>query len=187
MMPSMPDGPYVEYDPRWPGVKEIKFGDEWRAKFIADDSLPEGVPALYGYALVLMDERGYVTRPRGTEGSWLTVEGPVGDGETPEAWAKRAVKEQTGATADKLFVSGYLECKATSYNPSYEAGTVAVRPFYIVVAKSVGDVPDDSGYERRRMPLNEYTTTLRRQYAAFDEHITAAIDRYVVMSRKGEL
>lgn len=186
MMPGgVPDAPNIEYDPRWPGVMEIKFGDEWRAKFIAGDDLPPGVPVAYGYALVLMDEKGYVTRKKGDEGPWLTVEGPANPGEKAEAWAKRVAREQTGATAGSVFVTGYLECKATSHNPEFEAGAVTVRPFMVVVAKKISDVPAESGYERRRLPLNEYSTRLRRQYAAFDQHILAAIDRYVVMARTG--
>lgn len=177
----------VNYEPRWPGVLEIKFGDDWRAKYIAENEIPENAPVTYGYALVVMDEKGYVTRAKGSEGAWLTVEGPVAPGETAEAWATRAANEQTGAVAATVFVNGFLECKATSHNPQYEAGTVTVRPFLVVIAKQMDDVPDDSGHERRRMPLNEYATTVRRQYAAFDQHVTAAIDRYVVMARTGAI
>lgn len=187
MMPGMPDGPYVEYDPRWPGVKEIKFGDDWRARYIAETELPADAPLSYGYALVLMDERGYVTRPKGNESAWFTVEGPIPAGQKADAWAKEAAKVQTGAVAGKVFVQGYLECRATSHNREFEAGAITIRPFLVVVAKKMGDIPEDSPHERRRLPINEYSREVRRQYAAFDEHVLAAIDRYLVMSRKGEL
>jgi len=183
----MPDGPYVEYDPRWPGVKEIKFGDDWRARWVDEAELPTGVPLTYGYALVLMDERGYVTRPKGSESAWFTVEGPIAAGQKADAWAKEAAKAQTGAVAAKVLVQGYLECKATSHNPEFEAGAITIRPFLVVVAKKIGDIPEDSPYERRRLPINEYGREVRRQYAAFDEHVTAALDRYLIMLRRGEL
>lgn len=186
MMPDM-DTPYVDYDPRIPGAIEIKFGDAWRARFVEGDELPADAPILHCYALVMMGERGYVTRRKGDDHPWWTVEGSLEPGETVEAWAKRAAQDQTGATAGKIVITGYLECRATSHNPDYEAGAIAVRPFLLIAAKSVDVVPEESGYERRRLPLNEYSTTLRRQYPAFDQHILAAIDRYLVMSRRGEV
>jgi hypothetical protein len=173
-------------EPRYGGIPEINFGDQWRARYVKSETLPKGAPVLHIYAVVLMGDRGYATRKAGTN-PWWAVEAAVAPGQKPEAALKEALKQQVGATAGKVVVSGYLECRATSHNAEYPAGAISVRPLYTVAAKRMQDVPEGSGYERRRMPINEYAALLRRQYEQMDQHFVEAIDRYIVMRAKGEL
>jgi hypothetical protein len=61
-----------------------------------------------------------------------------------------------------------------------------VRPLYIVIAKKVDDVPEASGYERRRVILNDYLTAMRNRYPEIRAYMERAHDRYLTMRAKGE-
>lgn len=172
------------YQPRPMAMTELNLSDDWRARWIDEQELPENAPVNYAYAVVMMGDKGYVTRTRG--GSvWGTVEGAV-EGETPAAFVHRAAKEQTGATIRTLELLGFLECRATSHNEQFSAGSITVRPMYLVVAKSIGDLPGGSGYEKRRLPMNEYLMALRGRYPELMEHFGQAGQRYAIMRAKGE-
>ncbi|MCC6382057.1 MAG: hypothetical protein IT304_06075 [Dehalococcoidia bacterium] len=172
------------YEPRWLGVLELKLGDEWRAKWVAEGALPPDAPVIYAYAAVYMGDKGYVTRRAGDD-RWGVVEGPLGTGEKPTAWVKRASQAQVGATLARVELIGYLECKATSHNPDFPAGTTTLRPVYLVVAKQVKNLPADSGYERRRLPLNEHATAIRARYPELDQYLLQTLDRFAVLRATG--
>ena len=172
------------YRPRPLAVKELNLSDDWRARWIDEQELPENAPVNYAYAVVMMGDKGYVTRGRGTS-EWGTVEGTV-KGEAPEAFVKRAVKEQLGATVRSLELLGFLECRATSHNEEFPAGFTTVRTMYMVVAKSIDDLPAGSAYEKRRLPMNEYLMALRGRYPELADYFGQAGQRYAIMRAKGE-
>jgi hypothetical protein len=167
-------------------VKELNLGNQWRAVWVEGGPLPADVAIIYGYAVVISEDKGYVTRLGGEE-RWGAVEGPVAGKETPAAFVKRAVLEQAGAAAGKAELVGYFDCKATSHNTDFPAGTRTVRPIYLFVATKMQDVGRGSAFERRRMPLNEFTKALRDHYPELQMTMTRAVDRYLVMQAKGEL
>ena len=68
----------------------------------------------------------------------------------------------------------------------YPAGAITVRPIYLAVAATIDDVPDESGYVRRRMPFNEHSKAVRARYPELEPYITKALDRYMVLRAKGE-
>lgn len=172
------------YEPRWLGVVELKLGDEWRAKWAGEKTLPADAPVTYAYAAVYMGDKGYVTRRSG-EDRWSIVEGALDAGEKPAAWVKRACQAQVGAIPGRVELIGYLECKATSHNADFAAGTVTVRPLYLVVAKQVKDLPAESGYERRRLPLNEHANAIRARYPEIDQYLLLTLDRFAVLRATG--
>ena len=182
-IPSMSD--LAAYEPRWPGVVELKISDQWRARFVDEQDLPPNAPVRYAYAILYMGDKGYVCREAGAD-RWGTLEGALDGKERAEAFVKRIAKERVGAVIGKLALVGFLECKATSHNPDYEAGAVTVRPIYVAVAKKVGEVAEGSGYERRRLPLNEHFKALRARYPELDDYFGKAAQQYAVMRAKGE-
>jgi len=182
-IPSMSD--LAAYEPRWPGVVELKISDQWRARFVDEQDLPPNAPVAYAYAILYMGDKGYVCREAGAD-RWGTLEGALDGKERAEAFVKRIAKERVGAVIGKLALVGFLECKATSHNPDYEAGAVTVRPIYVAVAKKVGEVAEGSGYERRRLPLNEHFKALRARYPELDDYFGKAAQQYAVMRAKGE-
>lgn len=172
------------YEPKWPGVKEMNFADQWRARWNDERELPENAPVYHAYAMVMMGDKGYATREAGSP-KWGMVEGLVGEASV-DAWLKAALAEQTGATAGKTELVGFFECKATMLNKDFKQGEVTVRPLYVVAAKSIDDAPADSRYERRRFPLNEYFVAMRARYPELLEHLTEAGQLYAVMRARGE-
>ena len=44
----------------------------------------------------------------------------------------------------------------------------------------------ESGFERRRLPLNEFAKALRTGYPELNESITIAVDRFLVLQSRGE-
>jgi hypothetical protein len=177
-------GAIAAYEPRWPGVKELNLADLWRARWVGEQELPAGAPVHFVYALVAMGDKGYATRERGAA-KWGMLEGEVGDAE-PEAFLKAALKERMGGTVARIELIGFFECKPTRHNTEYKSGEITVRPLYLVVAKKVDDLPEDSAYERRRFPLNEYIVALRARYPEFLDHIGLAANRYGFLRAKGE-
>ena len=173
------------YIPKWAGVRELNIGDEWRAVWVKDDEIPEGAPVIYAYAVVMTDEKGYVSRPSGTP-KWGVVEGTLGLDEDAKAWIRGAVREQAGGEGGRLELLGYFECKATSNNPDFPKGTATVRPIYLAIPKKMKDIGKDSDFERRRLPLNEFAKALRDRYPELNECITSAVDRYLMLRAKGE-
>jgi hypothetical protein len=171
------------YMPPPPGRLELNLGDAWRAHWIDADTLPIDAPVAYGYVLLVMDGKGYVSRPA-TESNWGTIEAPVQAGETQPAWLKRTLQEQANATIARSSLVGYLYCRATSHNPEHPAGTVTVRPVYVVVAKQVKDMAAGSRFQRRRLPMNEYTMALRRRYPEMDLYLIRGLDSYIIEHAK---
>lgn len=180
-------GELARYAPRDPaGVVELNINDHWRAKWIAESELPEGAPVFTAYAMVFKGERAYVTREHGEE-RWSIIEGDLREGETPEDFVTRSAFERTGARVAKTELFGFFECKATSQNPNFPVGTISVQPFYIAAASDVEDVPDESGYERRRLPLNEFNKLIRARYPQSDLYLQQGTQRYTVMLARGEV
>lgn len=176
-----------QYQPRAPvGVVELNIGDQWRAKWVDAEELPDGAPVAFAYAVVYGKDRGYVTRPRGSSDPWRVVEGAVESGETAEDFVKRHALARMGITVGHMEMVGFLECKATKFNTEYPIGSVTVRPIYVAVASSVEDVPDDSGWERRRMRLNEHSKEVRARYPEIDEYMVKAMQRYMVLQALGK-
>lgn len=182
-IPSMAD--IARYQPRWAGEKELNLGDEWRALWEAEDTLPEHAPTYHHYTVVFLKDRGYVTRRAGGD-VWGTVEGPLEPGDVLEDAVKDAVHRQTGVIAARLRLIGYFECKATRHNAAFAEGTVTVRPVYVAVGERLEDVPDDSGHERRRLPINEFVAALRRRHPEIQDQLGKAVDAYLVMQARGE-
>jgi hypothetical protein len=167
------------YEPRWPGVKELNLADQWRARWVNEQELPEGAPVHYLYALLGMGDKGYAVRAAG-ENRWGMLEGLVGD-LSAEDFLKTAAKERAGLTIGQTALVGFLECKPTSHNAEFTKDDVVVRPIFVVQAKSVADVPANSGYERRRFPLNEYVVALRTRYPELIDYLTLAVNRYATL------
>ena len=180
-MPTPPEA-------RFGGTLEIILEGLWRAVYVHDEPLPEEIPAVSGYALVVKGEYGYVTERDDSEGEgWMIVEGEIADGETPEAFVTRAAHAQTGASVSQTIYSGYLDCEATSFNTKYETGEHTVRPIYVAIASAVGPVPDESGYHRRRLPMNQFQTALRLRYPELWKHLSRGLDRYLILQRTGKI
>ncbi len=172
------------YEPRWPGVVELNLADQWRARWVDEQELPDGAPVNYIYALVLMGDKGYATRPMGGS-RWEMIEGELGDAE-PGDFLKQALAERVGAKAARIETIGFFECKPTRHNTAFKPGDVVLRPLYLVVARSVSDVPAESGFERRRFPMNEYMVAMRARYPELVDYLGLAANRYGVLRSKGE-
>lgn len=169
------------YEPRWPGVVELNLQDQWRARWVDEQVLPANAPVNYAYAMVVLGEKGYVVRKAG-EPTWGMVEGPTGE-ERAQAYIEGQVRAQMGIEAGLVELIGFFECKATRHNREYPQGTLTVRPLYLVVAKEVGDTPP--GFERRRLPLNEFMVALRARYPELDEYLGKAALRHAVLRKEG--
>ena len=165
---------------------ELNLGDQWIGRWEDEEPIPQGVPVLHVYGVLLMDDKGYVTRARGTD-VWGTIEGTVADGEKAEAAIKRIAKEQANATAALISPMGYLDCRATSHNPTHHKDSRAVRPLYLVAAKQIKDLGREAATERRRLPMNEYMMALRGRYPEIDDYLGTAVERYMIMRARGEL
>jgi hypothetical protein len=183
-IPSLAD--IAAYEPRWLGVKELNLGDAWRARWVGETTLPDNAPVFYAYAVVIFQGRGYVSRARGAA-PWDTLEGRLEEGEKAEDFLKRVSRASFGADPGRTELLGFLECKATSHNREFPPGSVTVRPLYLLVARKMADGPRDSGFERRRLPMNEYIAAIRARYPELETHLGAAIERYLVLQSKGEV
>lgn len=172
------------YEPRWPGVRELNFADQWRARWVDEQELPEGAPVHVAYAVVLMDDKGYATREKGAA-RWEMLEGEVGEA-TPEDFLKKALKERMGGTPARIDLVGFFECKPTRHNTDFKPDAVTVRPMYVVVAKKITDLTAASPYERRRFPMNEYLVALRARYPELADAIGLAANHYGVLRAKGQ-
>lgn len=172
------------YEPRWPGVVELNLQDQWRARWVDEQALPGNAPVFWAYGMVCMGDYGYATREKGGA-KWEMIEGPTGESDS-EAFIKSAALERMGATAGRIELIGFFECKATRHNTEFEQGAITVRPFYLVVAKKVADVPDGSRYERRRMRMAEFMVAMRARYPELEDYIGLCATRYAVLRAKGE-
>jgi ADP-ribose pyrophosphatase YjhB (NUDIX family) len=178
----------ARYKPRWVGTLELNIEDRWRATWVDEQELPEHAPVFYLYALVFKGDKGYVSRPEGSSESWRTVEGELEPGETVDEAVARMALQQVGATVKRTSLVGFLECKATTHktDPRFKPGDVTVRPLYVVVAKSVEEIPEGAGFERRRLPLNEYMVAIRKRYPELDQDMARGAQMYAVMQARGE-
>ncbi|MGE3077215.1 MAG: hypothetical protein AB7N24_19390 [Dehalococcoidia bacterium] len=172
----------MSYEPRWPGVKELNIEDQWRARWVDEQTLPAGAPVHFVYSLLVMGDKGYALRESG-ESVWGMLEGANGD-VAPETFVKNAAKERAGATLAATELIGFYECKATRHNKDFEPGATTVRPFYVAVVKTISDVPPASGFERRRFPLNEYAVAMRAHYPELVDHLPAAFQWFAVHKAK---
>jgi hypothetical protein len=168
-----------------PGVREIRLGDAWLARWSDSNELPKDVPASAVYAAVVMDGKGYIARRKG-DSAWQSIEGTPEPGEKPETALKRLLKERMAATVARADVIGFLECRATSFHPTLPAGAASVQPIYLVVAKTVGNMAPDSPWERRRLPLNEHIAVLRLAYPQYEEYFAKTVHLYAVLRARGE-
>ena len=182
-MPSFPQGPFP--DPVWAGVREMRLGDAWLARWVDESELPTAVPVSALYASVMMDGKGYLTRQKGTT-TWQSIEAEAQPGESAELALKRVLKVRMAATPARIEVMGYLDCRATSFHPEVPAGSVSVQPIFLVVAKALSNMPSDSEWERRRLPLNEHIAAIRLRYPQFEGYFAKAVQRYAVMQARGE-
>ncbi len=130
----------------------------------------------------MLGDKGYALRETGAN-VWGVIEGFVGD--TPaDTYLKKAAKERAGATLATTELIGFYECRATRHNKEFEQGSTTVRPFYVSVAKTITDVAPNSGFERRRFPLNEYAVALRARYPELLDHLPAAFNWFAVYKAK---
>ena len=169
------------YEPRWPGVVELNLQDQWRARWVDEQVLPPNAPVNYAYAMVVAGEKGYVLRRPG-EPAWGMVEGATGERHAQQ-FMEDEVRGRMGIEPGLVELVGFFECKATRHNREYPQGTLTVRPLYLVVAKEVGDTP--GGWERRRLPMNEFMVALRSRYPELDEYLGKAALRYAVLRKEG--
>ena len=173
---------------RFGGTLEIILEGAWRATYVNDEPLPDDLPAARGYVIVVKGEHGYVVGgDDGEADDWKIVEDTIADDETPEEFVIRAAYEQVGAVVGHTIYTGYLDCEATSFNADYEVGEHTVRPIFTAAASKVGPIPDDSGYHRRRMPMNQFQTTLRLRYPELWKHLSRGLDQYLILQRSGKL
>jgi hypothetical protein len=170
------------YEPRWPGVVELNLQDQWRARWVDEQVLPPNAPVNYAFGMVVAGEKGYVIRRPG-EPAWGMVEGETGD-EGAQAFVEGQVRARMGIEPGLVDLIGFFECKATRHNREYKQGSLTIRPFYLVVAKEVGTTP--SGWERRRLPLNEFMVALRARYPELDEYLGKAAFRYALLRKEGK-
>ena len=147
--------------------------------------LPADVPVSALYAAVVMDGKGYLTRPKG-ESVWRSIEGSPKPGEKTDAAIKRLLKTQMAATIERTELIGFLECRATSFHPTQAAGDASVQPIYLLVAKTMGNMGTNAEWERRRLPLNEHIVALRLGYPLFEGYFGKTADRYAVLRARGE-
>ena len=42
------------YEPVWPGVKELNIQDDWRARWVDEQELPDNAPVHFVYSLLVM-------------------------------------------------------------------------------------------------------------------------------------
>ncbi len=166
---------------------ELNISDEWRGRWVEDEPLPDGVPVLHLYGVLLMDDKGYVVRERGSQGAWATIEGPVVAAEKPEAGLRRIAKEQANAAPARMEMVGFLDCRATSHNREHPRDSRSVRPIYLFAAKQVKDLGGTAAFERRRLPMNEYMVAIRNRYPEIDDYLPKAVERYMVLRAKAEL
>ncbi len=183
-IPSIRD--LASYQPRWPAVIELNLEDQWRARWVEEETLPPGAPVLFAYGVVFHNERGYAVRRAGSDEPWGTLEVSVPFGSDPAQAVSEAARRQLGALPRLTSLVGFLECKATSQNPDFPAGTITVRPVYLVVARALEDLPDDAGWERRRFPLAEFMKVLRRRYPELATYLGEAGQKYLVLRSRGE-
>ncbi len=176
----------LSYKPAHLGIHELRMGNDWRAYWIEADELPPDAPVLYSYAVVVAEDKGYVTRRAG-ERIWSTVEGARRADEAPEGCVKRMAAEQAGVVTAAVRLIGFYECRATTHNPDFPAGTVTVRPIYLVVAKKLSEMGKDALFERRRLPMNEHARALRERYPELNESIVRTVDQYAVLKARGTL
>ena len=177
-MPPMPE-------PRYGGTLEILLEGEWRAVYVDEEPVPEGLPERYAYALVVHGEHGYVTERDGERG-WRVVEGETEEGESGEAFARRAALERTGATVGRTLLIGYLHCEAIDPDKR-PTGERAARPLYVAVAEEVGPVPEGSGWHRRRLRLTDFQKEVRLRYPSLWRYFSRGLDRYLILQRTGQL
>lgn len=166
---------------------ELNIGDEWRGRWEDEEPLPLGVPVLHLYGVLLMDDKGYVVRERGSSTAWCTIEGSLEEGEPPETALKRMAKEQANAAAARIEMVGFLDCRATSHNRQYPKDSRSIRPVYLFAAKQVKDLGPAAPFERRRLPMNEYMVAIRNRYPEIDDYLPKAVERYMILRAKGEL
>jgi len=183
--PSLYD--LMSYTPRWPAVRELNLNDEWRARWVEEDTLPPGAPVLFAYGAVFCGDRGYAVRPAGSDQPWGALEVAVTLGDDAASAVASAARERTGAEGGQTVLVGFLECKATSHNPDFPAGTLAVRPIYLVAAREMRDLPTGAAWERRRFPIADYLKALRTRYPELDAYFGEAGQRYLVLRAKGAL
>ena len=182
----MPNIPIPEE--HYHGKVEVILGSDWTGEYFdaEETPLPEGVPILHASACVVKGDYGYLTEKDGTEG-WNVVEGDVPEGETAEEFVTRTAYEQFGATISETLLVGFLDCEATSSNGEYEAHFRALRTLHIAVASAVGPVPEESGYHRRRLPMNQFQNELRKRYLLLSQHFFTGLNRYTILERTGRL
>ncbi len=184
-LPNMAEISAVLARMRYGGVTELRIGNDWHARWERGDELPRGVPVVGVHVAIYLGDKGYVYRPRG-EDVWGTLDGRP-EGDTNALPYVKSLAKAGGITPGKVFLAGYFDCKATSHNKEYPAGARAVLPFYVIVAKTAKDMPADSPYERRRLPINEHMAALRQRYTEFEIPFSEAADRYLILRARGEV
>ncbi|MCZ2110163.1 MAG: hypothetical protein LC118_11460 [Dehalococcoidia bacterium] len=182
-IPSMSDIANM-YRPLPLAVTELRINDQWLGRWSEADELPANAPVGYVYATLYSGDKGYLLRARGSQDVWEAVDGETG-GEDPEAWLRREIPARSGLSIGQLVLIGFLECRPTKFN-DVPKETIQVRPLYLVIANRVDDVPGASGYERRRVILNDYLTAMRNRYPEIRAYMEKAHDRYLMMRAKGE-
>lgn len=171
--------------PKHAGVIEINLGDEWRGVY-EEGEPPEGTPVLFAIGILVKKDKGLLVK-KITADRWSILEGIPEKDESTDAFLKRIAEEHAGVSTNKILTLGHDNLKATRHNTEYELGTQAVRTFSLVIAETVGQIPEDSEYTRRRVPLSEYAVTVRQRYPEFTKHLGKALDQYVIMRAKDEI
>jgi hypothetical protein len=182
-MPNIPMQPKRPL--KFSGVIEINLGDNWRGVY-TEGAPPKNVPVLYAIGILVRKEKGFLVR-KTAEDFWNVLEGNPVKGEQTDTFLSRIAEEQAGIDIDRIITLGFDDLKATRHNTDYEIGTQAIRTFSLVIADTVGQIPEESGYTRRRLPLSEYAVAVRKRYPEFTKHLGKALDQYIIMRAKNEI
>ena len=171
--------------PKYAGVTEINLGDEWRGVY-EEGEPPEDTLVLFAIGILVKKDKGILVK-KTTEVQWNILEGIPEKGESTDAFLKKIAEEHAGVSVNKILTLGHDNMKATRHNTEYDLGTPAVRTFSLVIAETMGQIPEESEYTRRRLPLSEYAVAIRKRYPEFTKHLGKALDQYIIMQAKGEI
>ena len=182
-MPNIPMQPQRPL--KYSGVFEINLGNNWRGVY-TEGAPPKDVPVLYAIGILVKKEKGFLVK-KTVEDFWNVLEGNPEKGEQSDTFLSRIAKKQAGIAIDRILTLGFDDLKATRHNTDYEIGTQAIRTFSLVIADTVGQIPEESDYTRRRLPLSEYAVAVRKRYPEFTKHLGKALDQYMIMRAKDEI
>lgn len=119
-------------------------------------------------------------------GQMRLPEGPLHEGETVEAAAKRIAREQTGIDQLRLTHIGHFRHYTTSEATTEEANRTTYKALFAAEVESLADFPSDQHYERRQILQRDLNQLLRSSYVERRREFTDALDLYLVGKLKAQ-